>query len=95
METVLLLQILLPSKVLHMPTILRIGNMRFFFNSREESRRHVHISTPDGVAKFWLEPIVSLASFHGLHEKYLNRIEDIVKEKRDEFIHEWNGHFGI
>jgi len=38
------------------PTILRTGPYRFFFNSREESRMHVHVFMPDGTAKFWLEP---------------------------------------
>ena len=78
-----------------MPTVLIIGNMRFFFNSREESRRHIHIEMTDGTAKFWLEPLISLADFHNLKEKDLNKIESIVKEKRDDFIKEWNKHFGI
>jgi hypothetical protein len=42
------------------PTIMKIGSYRFFFNSNEESRMHVHIQTPDGVAKFWLEPILPM-----------------------------------
>ena len=46
------------------PTILKIGPYRFFFNSREEIRPHIHVSCPAGVAKFWLEPIVSLASYY-------------------------------
>ena len=48
------------------PTIRRIGKYRFFFNSREESRRHVHIQTADGIAKFWLDPTVEMASYHNL-----------------------------
>jgi len=78
-----------------MPTILIIGNIRFFFNSREETRRHIHIEMPDGTAKFWLEPIISLATFHNLSEKDLNKIELIIKEKKDDFIKEWNRHFRI
>jgi hypothetical protein len=78
-----------------MPTVLIIGNIRFFFNSREESRRHIHIEMPDGTAKFWLEPLVSLADFYNLKEKDLNKIESIVKEKKDDFIKEWNRHFRI
>ncbi len=78
-----------------MPTVLIVGNIRFFFNSREESRRHIHIETPDGTAKFWLEPHVYLATFYNLSEKELNRIESIVKEKQDDFIKEWNRHFRI
>jgi hypothetical protein len=78
-----------------MPTVLIIGNIRFFFNSREESRRHIHIEMPDGTAKFRLEPLVSLADFYNLKEKDLNKIESIVKEKKDDFIKEWNRHFRI
>jgi uncharacterized protein YfaP (DUF2135 family) len=43
-----------------MPTILKIGNIRFFFFSREETRMHIHIICPDGEAKFWLEPQIEL-----------------------------------
>lgn len=43
------------------PTVFIIGSYRFFFNSREETRRHVHIQTPEGIAKFWLEPTIALA----------------------------------
>ena len=41
-----------------MPTIYREGPFRFFFNSREETRMHVHVQSPDGACKFWLEPIM-------------------------------------
>jgi len=78
-----------------MPTVLIIGNTRFYFNSREETRRHIHIETPDGIAKFWLEPLISLATYYNLPETELNRLESIVKERRNDFIKEWNRHFGI
>lgn len=77
-----------------MPTIYREGPYRFFFNSREETRMHVHIETADGNAKFWLEPLVALANFHNLPQRDLARIELIVKEHRDEFIAAWHRHFG-
>jgi hypothetical protein len=77
------------------PTVYVIGNKRFFFNSREETRRHIHVHTPDGTAKFWLEPIVALASHYNLKERELNEIEITVKEKKDEFIQAWNKHFSL
>jgi hypothetical protein len=43
------------------PTIFRNGPYRFYFFSREELRMHVHVQCPDGEAKFWLEPVISLA----------------------------------
>ncbi len=75
------------------PTILKIGPYRFFFNSREETRRHVHVSCAAGVAKFWLEPILSLAAYYLLSPRELRQIEDIVKEHEDEFKSAWNKHF--
>ncbi len=75
------------------PTIFRTGPYRFFFNSREEPRMHVHIATADGVAKFWLEPITALAEYHNLSTKDLRRIEAIVKEHEDEFKSAWRRHF--
>jgi hypothetical protein len=75
------------------PTILKIGPYRFFFNSREEIRRHVHVSCADGVAKFWLEPIISLASFYRLSSRELRQIENIVREHEDDFKSAWDKHF--
>jgi hypothetical protein len=76
------------------PTIYRTGPYRFFFNSREEPRMHVHVSTADGVAKFWLEPIVALATFHNLRTGNLREIESIIREHENEFRDAWRRHFG-
>ena len=75
------------------PTIYRVGPYRFFFNSREEKRIHVHVATSDGVAKFWLEPIVALANFYNLRTKDLRNIETIIKEHEDDFKSAWHRHF--
>ena len=48
------------------PTIVRDGQFRLFFFSREEARVHVHVAHPDGEAKFWLSPEVNLANHTGL-----------------------------
>ncbi|MEI6153086.1 MAG: DUF4160 domain-containing protein [Deltaproteobacteria bacterium] len=37
---------------------------RFYFLSNEEDRIHIHVTCENGEAKFWLEPIVSLAVYH-------------------------------
>jgi hypothetical protein len=75
------------------PTVLRIGPYRFFFNSREETRRHVHVATPEGIAKFWLEPTIALASYHQLNQKELNQIDALVRENENELKSAWNRHF--
>ena len=75
------------------PTILLYKNYRFFFNSREETRMHVHVATPDGTAKYWLEPIVSLADYYNMPSKELKELMIIVEGKKDDFIDERERHF--
>lgn len=75
------------------PTVFRVGPYRFYFVSREEERSHVHATCPDGEAKFWLEPTVSLAVSTGLSEKQLNDLVRIVESRRDEIAAAWNEHF--
>ena len=75
------------------PTVRQIGPYRFFFNSREETRRHVHIATADGQAKFWLEPTIALASSHNLSPKVLRAIDELVREHEDELKSAWDEHF--
>lgn len=76
-----------------MPTIFIDGPYRFFFNSREEPRMHVHIATADGTAKYWLEPVIELANSYNLKSKDLRKIETIVEERADEFRDAWLRHF--
>ena len=54
---------------------------------------HIHVMTPDGTAKFWLEPLVALADYYKLNQKELHRLEEIVKERQDDFINAWKRHF--
>ena len=75
------------------PTIYREGPFRFFFNSREETRMHVHVETADGNAKFWREPLIALADYHNFSSKDLTRVDQIVREHQDEFIAAWGRHF--
>lgn len=75
------------------PTILRLGPYRFYFNSREETRMHVHVEMGSGMAKFWLEPIVALAVYEKLDSDELRAIEQIVEDRQDEFRARWRRHF--
>lgn len=76
------------------PTIFRFKEYRFYFLSNEEKRVHVHVECPDGEAKFWIEPIVSLALYHRLSSVKLNEIERIVEKNKDEIIKKWQAYFG-
>ncbi len=75
------------------PTVLRIGSYRFFFNGREESRKHVHVQTTEGIAKFWLEPTIALASYHNLTPKILKKLDELVREHENEINSAWDEHF--
>jgi len=75
------------------PTIFQFRKFRFFFFSREESRMHVHIHTPEGEAKYWLEPDIELAVNFGISQRDLKTIEKKIKEKENELKRTWKEHF--
>ena len=75
------------------PTVFRFKDYRFFFFSREESRIHVHISSPNGEAKFWLEPTISLADYEGFKERELRQLQILVDSRKNEIIKAWKKHF--
>ena len=71
------------------PTIFREKGYRFYFLSNEENRIHVHVTSEDGEAKFWLEPIISLAIYFDLSPSQLNIIQTLVEEHKNEIIEAW------
>lgn len=54
---------------------------------------HVHVCTPDGEVKFWLEPRVELAINKGVRTKDLKTIEAKIREKEHEIRQAWQNHF--
>lgn len=75
------------------PTVFRDGPFRFFFFSREEERLHIHVQSPDGEAKYWLDPEIELARNHGLSAQDLNRVERLIEEHEQEIRDAWSHHF--
>ncbi len=51
---------------------------------------HIHVQTPEGEAKFWMEPTIELAENIKLKSKELNKLKKIVVEHREKIIHDWN-----
>lgn len=76
------------------PTVFQHKGFRFFFFSKEESRKHVHIYCGDGEAKFWLEPAIEMADNFGLKRKQLREVQGIIEERKDEIISAWKEHLG-
>jgi Domain of unknown function (DUF4160) len=76
------------------PTVFRDGPFRFFFFSREETRLHIHIQSPDGEAKFWIEPEIELARNYALRAQDLSRVLQLVVDHEQEIRDAWRSHFG-
>ena len=55
---------------------------------------HVHVESPDGEAKFWLEPGIELAKNYRLSEKDLGRIRSLIEKHEQEIKDAWRDHFG-
>lgn len=69
-----------------MPTVLRIQAYRFHFYSDEgDEPPHIHIETPDGECKFWLEP-VRLARNKGVPAVTVRKLERLVFEHHNFLI---------
>jgi len=56
---------------------------------------HIHVSSSDGTAKIWVEPVVALSESYNLSSVEMTKIIRIVEENKDGFITKWNLHFGI
>ena len=75
------------------PTVFQEKGFRFFFFSKEESRKHVHVYCGDGEAKFWLEPKIELAQNYGLKSRELKTARRLVEEHENEIRAAWQAHF--
>ena len=75
------------------PTVLKYKSYRFFFFSREEKRIHIHVTSPHGEAKFWIEPTIALSAYSGFSKSQLNRLQKLVEEHKSEIVKAWQKHF--
>ncbi|MFH0786121.1 MAG: DUF4160 domain-containing protein [Pseudomonadota bacterium] len=76
-----------------MPTVLQSGPFRFHFYSDEGTEPpHIHVETPDGECKFWLDPI-RLARNIGVSPRTIRLIERIVFEYQNYFKEKFNEYF--
>lgn len=75
------------------PTIFRAKGYKFYFLSNEETRIHIHVKSEAGIAKFWIEPEISLALHIKLSPDKLNEIQKIIEEHKDEITKAWKKYF--
>jgi hypothetical protein len=80
-----------------MPVVFRYKGIRFIFFSNEGDPRepiHIHAESPDGRAKFWLYPDVTIANSEGYSRKQLSELIKLVADHRQEIERAWNEYFG-
>lgn len=80
-----------------MPTVLRLGGTRVFFFSNEGDPReplHVHVRNADKLAKFWVEPEISLEENFGFNSRELRDIETAIRDNEPLIRTSWDAHFG-
>ena len=81
-----------------MPVILRWKGYSFFFFSNEGDPLepvHIHVRKGSAIAKFWVEPEVTLADSWGMSAKELNSLRMQI-EKNTKLIREhWDEYFKL
>lgn len=79
-----------------MPSIFIWNGHRFHFFANEGDPRepvHVHVSSPEATAKFWLFPEVELAYNRGFDARTVKRLQEVVEQRREEIEGFWNEFF--
>lgn len=73
------------------PRALLIDGYDYFFYSREEKRKHIHVEKGDKEAKFWMEPRIEIAYNLGFTTKEILKTiiqyERIINKKWDSHFH--------
>lgn len=76
-----------------MPTILRVGEYRFFFYSSDRNEPpHIHVESQNKSAKIWLDP-VRLQISGGFNGSEINKIITIVNDNKNDLLEAWNEFF--
>jgi len=79
-----------------MPAILRLNGFRFFFYSNEGNPRepaHIHVLKGGTEAKFWLEPVVKLASNDGFDSRTVKELMTVIRQHQTMLLEAWNDYF--
>jgi hypothetical protein len=80
-----------------MPVVFRYKGYRFFFFSNEGNPRepmHIHVRKGEAVAKFWLEPGLSVAESYAMTSSELRELMGAAEKNIELIERYWNEHFG-
>ena len=81
-----------------MPVVFVLRGYRFFFFSNEGDPRepiHIHVRKNSKLAKFWIEPDVTLADSYGFSARELNSIARMINNRKSEIEDAWHEHFKL
>ena len=59
----------------------------------QERPIHIHVRSGERVAKFWVEPDVSLAESYRMKSSELRELQKVVRDNRDLIVETWNEFF--
>ena len=79
-----------------MPVIFRYKGYKFFFFSNEGDPRefmHVHVRKGSAVAKFWIEPELSIDHSYGMSSKELGELIAVVRKNLRLIARSWHEYF--
>ena len=77
-----------------MPTVLRIGAFRLYFDSHEPNEPpHVHVDQGSATIKVWLDSLDVLKS-RGFRAHEIAGIVKLVEAHREALLEAWHGYFG-
>jgi len=55
---------------------------------------HIHVSSGDGEAKFWLSPEIEPAEVHRLSQREVAKVGTIIRNHEQQIREAWERHFG-
>jgi len=81
-----------------MPVVFKYNGYRFFFYSNEGDPLeplHIHVRKGESVAKFWIQPRISVAEAYGMKSPELRKLMRVIEENRELIERHWNEHFDL
>jgi hypothetical protein len=77
-----------------MPTVLRVGAIRFFFFSNEGNEPpHIHVERGEAYAKDWLAPEVRMEYSVRFRDRDRTKILRLIERHQEQFLEKWNEYF--
>ncbi len=81
-----------------MPVVFRYKGYRLFFYSNEGEPLeplHIHVRKGELVAKFWIQPRISVGEAYGIKSSELRKLMQVIEENRKLIERCWNEYFDI